>query len=185
MAQFRMMTILLFVCLSLCFTVAQSELKCMNSPCKTSAECMSSCCYIYDRKGVVGRCILSTYNSCFGPNNGNKCYSSDECNSGCCKISKPTELATCVPKLEGQKCLGPEDGNLCFTSDECKSGCCYSIYISWIVPECVPKRNKNECFGSMNSHLSEHCPCEDGLKCAYSAPGTWKGFCKKPGSANK
>ncbi|XP_066450223.1 keratin-associated protein 9-6-like [Eleutherodactylus coqui] len=228
MAQFRMTTILLFVGLSLCFEFAQSELKCMDSPCMTSAECMSSCCYIYQPNGM-GTCVDYMYKSCFGPDNGNQCYSSDGCNSGCCKISQPLEYARCVPKLEGQKCLGQEDGDLCYTSEECKSGCCHSRAISWMVPTCVPKRNKNECFGSdygdlcylsmqcksgccrkntcklfaetgrcarraaedefctkmIHFQVNQHCQCEDGLTCDNSAPGTQRGFCKKPASANK
>ncbi|XP_066450221.1 leucine-rich colipase-like protein 1 [Eleutherodactylus coqui] len=149
MTQFRMMTILLFVCLSLCFKVAQSELKYMYSPCRISDECDSKCCHRDDPNGA-GICIPYSPQSCYGSHIGERCYNSNECYSWCChQLPYDETIAICVPRsTEPVKCFGPNLGDSCYSSDNCYSGCCSRRNIRNAVAECVPKEESCKCFGS-------------------------------------
>ncbi|XP_066444186.1 uncharacterized protein [Eleutherodactylus coqui] len=107
MMQFRMITILLIVFLSLGFNVAHSELKPIHSPCINSTNCESGCCYRFHTKRA-GICAPSCYTACFGPNVGERCFYSSECNSGCCHGEDLMTDARCKHKRsEDQKCFGP------------------------------------------------------------------------------
>ncbi|KAG9467298.1 hypothetical protein GDO78_015208, partial [Eleutherodactylus coqui] len=68
MAQHRIMTILLFVSLSLCFEVAQSKLKNDGDPCIYSAVCKSRCCH-RDSPNSSGKCVRKSSPGvrCYGP----------------------------------------------------------------------------------------------------------------------
>ncbi|XP_066444140.1 leucine-rich colipase-like protein 1 isoform X5 [Eleutherodactylus coqui] len=174
MAQHQIMTILLFVCLSLCFEVARSKLKKDGDPCIYSADCGSRCCHRDSPKGS-GKCVQKSMRGvrCYGPNNGDPCFHSHQCNSGCCYPGSSVYKAFCVPKHDKtRKCLGPDNGNHCALNTLCKSGCCqgplyYRNYQSGI---CNPKAAENEeCNLEPLGGLYNYCPCESGLVCEKDA----------------
>ncbi|XP_066450216.1 uncharacterized protein [Eleutherodactylus coqui] len=150
MAQHRIMTILLFVCLSLCFEVAQSELK-DGDPCIYSDDCESRCCH-RDSPNGSGKCVLKSSPGmrCYGPNNGDPCFHNHQCNSGCCIPGSSVYNAVCIPKYEEtQKCFGPNIGDFCYSSDQCHSGCCYKMDTAGFIPVCITK-SEDICLGSDN-----------------------------------
>ncbi|XP_066443930.1 phosphatidylinositol-glycan biosynthesis class W protein isoform X3 [Eleutherodactylus coqui] len=155
MAQHRIMTILLFVCLSFCFEVAQSKLK-DGDPCIYSADCGSRCCHRDSPKGS-GKCVQKSMGGvrCYGPNNGNPCFRSHQCNSGCCMPGTSVYNAFCVPKYDNI-CLGPNFEDFCYSSDQCHSGCCYNLETLGKVPICV-RKSEYTCLGA-----------EDGNYCVLS-----------------
>ncbi|XP_066450237.1 leucine-rich colipase-like protein 1 isoform X1 [Eleutherodactylus coqui] len=160
MTQFRMMTILLFLCLSLGFNVAQSELKCMDSPCMNSTECMSSCCIRLSSKGF-GKCVQNFHHLCHGPNDGDQCNYSEECNSGCCGgLGLPPICVQKHPKFG--KCVGPNNGDYCYSSDDCNSGCCHRILYYGNFGQCGPKEENQECSG-LATNIFDDYPIENGL----------------------
>ncbi|XP_066450210.1 leucine-rich colipase-like protein 1 isoform X2 [Eleutherodactylus coqui] len=166
MAQHRIMTILLFVSLSLCFEVAQSRLKNDGDPCIYSDDCESRCCHRDSSKGS-GKCVQKSMGGvrCYGPNNGNPCFHSHQCNSGCCHPGSSVYQAFCVPKYgKTRKCLGPNLGDFCYSSDQCHSGCCNNLDTIGNVPICVTK-SEDKCFGAPFGELYKYCPCESGLVC--------------------
>ncbi|XP_066444153.1 uncharacterized protein [Eleutherodactylus coqui] len=149
MAQHRIMTILLFVCLSLCFEVAQSKLKKDGDPCIYSADCGSRCCHRDSPKGS-GKCVQKSMRGvrCYGPNYGDPCFRSHQCNSGCCYPGSSVYKAFCVPKYDKtRKCLGPNFEDFCYSSDQCHSGCCFNKFTVRNVPVCLTKSG-GECFGA-------------------------------------
>ncbi|XP_066450232.1 keratin-associated protein 4-6-like isoform X6 [Eleutherodactylus coqui] len=159
MTQHRMTTILLFVCLSLCLEVLQSQLLKCGDPCIYSDDCESRCCFRDSPKGS-GKCVLNSipYVKCYGPNESNRCFYSHQCHSGCCFPIGTAKESTCVHKNpESRKCLGPNNNDLCFASENCYSGCCYNINSPWIFAICGPKVKTQKCFGS-----------DDGDSCAVS-----------------
>ncbi|XP_066443951.1 keratin-associated protein 9-1-like isoform X2 [Eleutherodactylus coqui] len=148
MAQHRIMTILLFVSLSLCFEVTQSESK-DGDPCIYSDDCESRCCH-RDSPNGSGKCVLKSMRGvrCYGPNNGNPCFQSHQCNSGCCIPGTSVYNAVCVPKYDKtRKCIGPNIGDFCYSSDQCHSGCCYNWDTNGNVPICLTK-SEDKCFGA-------------------------------------
>ncbi|XP_066443961.1 leucine-rich colipase-like protein 1 isoform X3 [Eleutherodactylus coqui] len=213
MAQHRIMTILLFVSLSLCFEVTQSESKKDGDPCIYSDDCESRCCH-RDSPNGSGKCVLKSMRGvrCYGPNNGNPCFQSHQCNSGCCIPGTSVYNAVCVPKYDKtRKCIGPDDGDFCALNTLCKSGCCQGpLYDrSYKSGVCKPKAAENrECNLEPVDGLYRHCPCESGLVCEkgtrrniasllkdlrkMSAEDQFKlllynsnkRFCKKPNTAN-
>ncbi|XP_066443993.1 leucine-rich colipase-like protein 1 isoform X3 [Eleutherodactylus coqui] len=166
MAQHRIMTILLFVYLSLCFEVAQSELKKDGDPCIYSDDCKNRCCHRDSPKGS-GKCVQKSMRGvrCYGPNYGDPCFRSHQCNSGCCYPGSSVYKAFCVPKYDKtRKCLGPNFGDFCYSSDQCHSGCCHNLETIGNVPICLTK-SEDHCFGAPVGGLYRHCPCESGLLC--------------------
>ncbi|XP_066450235.1 uncharacterized protein [Eleutherodactylus coqui] len=201
MTQHRMTTILLFVCLSLCLEVLQSQLLKCGDPCIYSDDCESRCCFRDSPKGS-GKCVLNSipYVKCYGPNESNRCFYSHQCHSGCCFPIGTAKESTCVHKNpESRKCLGPDDGDSCAVSEYCKSGCC-QLLIGGI---CRPKAKENEaCDPESHNGLYDNCPCESGLICEKDTPerkpflcGEYflivnysnlsRRICKKPDTANK
>ncbi|XP_066444029.1 uncharacterized protein [Eleutherodactylus coqui] len=163
MAQHRIMTILLFVCLSLCFEVAQSKLKKDEDPCIYSDDCESRCCHRDSPKGS-GKCVQKSMQGvrCYGPNNGNPCFRSHQCNSGCCILRGSLYNAVCVPKYEKvRKCLGPNSGDFCYSSDQCDSGCCFKMNTMGKVPICITKSEDDKCLGAFPN-------CEHGNAISFS-----------------
>ncbi|XP_066444180.1 dickkopf-related protein 3-like isoform X1 [Eleutherodactylus coqui] len=186
MMQFRMITILLIVFLSLGFNVAHSELKPIHSPCINSTNCESGCCYRFHTKRA-GICAPSCYTACFGPNVGERCFYSSECNSGCCHGEDLMTDARCKHKRsEDQKCFGPKDGDLCHRSRYCNSGCCRAKAFAITPSTCSPKAEENQyCDVVEIDGLHENCPCANGLLCVRDGSDLIIGICKKPHTANK
>ncbi|XP_066444168.1 leucine-rich colipase-like protein 1 isoform X3 [Eleutherodactylus coqui] len=194
MAQHRIMTILLFVCLSLCFEVAQSKLKKDGDPCIYSADCGSRCCHRDSPKGS-GKCVQKSMRGvrCYGPNYGDPCFRSHQCNSGCCYPGSSVYKAFCVPKYDKtRKCLGPNFEDFCYSSDQCHSGCCFNKFTVRNVPVCLTKSG-GECFGAPIGELYYYCPCESGLVCEKDTSRNMtnqiindpsRRICKKPNTAN-
>ncbi|XP_066450203.1 leucine-rich colipase-like protein 1 [Eleutherodactylus coqui] len=198
MAKHQIMTILLFVCLSLCFEVAQSKLKKDGDPCIYSDDCESRCCDRDSPKGS-GKCVLRSSPGvrCYGPNYGDPCFHSHQCNSGCCNHGTSVYKAFCVPKHDKtRKCLGPDNGDYCALNTLCKSGCCRGplydrSYKSGI---CNPKAAENEkCNLEPIGELYYYCPCESGLVCEKDTSRNTtnqiindpnRRICKKPITAN-
>ncbi|XP_066443657.1 leucine-rich colipase-like protein 1 isoform X4 [Eleutherodactylus coqui] len=165
MAQHRIMTILLFVCLSLCFEVAQSRLKKDGDPCIYSADCGSRCCHRDSPKGS-GKCVQKSSPGvrCYGPNTGEPCFRSHQCNSGCCMPSGSMYNAVCELKHDKtQGCIGPNLGDLCYSSDQCHSGCCHISQYSKFSGMCT--ENTKKCLGQPTPGLHYYCPCQKGLIC--------------------
>ncbi|XP_066444160.1 leucine-rich colipase-like protein 1 isoform X2 [Eleutherodactylus coqui] len=198
MAQHRIMTILLFVCLSLCFEVAQSKLKKDGDPCIYSADCGSRCCHRDSPKGS-GKCVQKSMRGvrCYGPNYGDPCFRSHQCNSGCCYPGSSVYKAFCVPKYDKtRKCLGPDDGDYCALNTLCKSGCCRGpiSYLIYKTGKCYPKAAENEeCNLEPIGELYYYCPCESGLVCEKDTSRNMtnqiindpsRRICKKPNTAN-
>ncbi|XP_066450228.1 uncharacterized protein [Eleutherodactylus coqui] len=196
MTQHRMMTILPFVCLSLCFEALQAQML-YGDPCIYSDDCESRCCFRDSPKGS-GKCVSKStpYVKCYGPNEANPCFYSHQCHSGCCFPGRTAKDATCVHKNpESRKCLGPNNNDLCYANENCNSGCCYGIDNPWIFYRCGPKVKTESCFGSDNGDpcaLSEYCKsgcCKNSLmnsgRCSPKAkenvecdPETHNGFYK-------
>ncbi|XP_066443649.1 uncharacterized protein [Eleutherodactylus coqui] len=168
MAQHRIMTILLFVCLSLCFEVAQSRLKKDGDPCIYSADCGSRCCHRDSPKGS-GKCVQKSSPGvrCYGPNLGDLCYSSDQCHSGCCHISQYSKFSgMCTENTK--KCLGQKIGDLCSVNTGCNSGCCRTFAGSKnkYKGTCRRKPKENDfCNLAPTPGLHYYCPCQKGLIC--------------------
>ncbi|XP_066450323.1 uncharacterized protein [Eleutherodactylus coqui] len=162
MTQHRMMTILLIVCLSLCFEVLQSRLLKDEDPCIYSNNCESRCCYRNSPNGS-GICVRKSFPEvrCYGRNEANPCFYSHQCHSGCCFPIGTAKDATCVHKNpESRKCLGPKNEDFCFANENCYSGCCHNIKDLWIFSVCGPKVKTQKCFGSDDGDscaLSEYC----------------------------
>ncbi|XP_066443985.1 leucine-rich colipase-like protein 1 isoform X2 [Eleutherodactylus coqui] len=169
MAQHRIMTILLFVYLSLCFEVAQSELKKDGDPCIYSDDCKNRCCHRDSPKGS-GKCVQKSMRGvrCYGPNFGDFCYSSDQCHSGCChNLETIGNVPICLTKSEDH-CFGADNGDYCTLNTLCKSGCCRGplYYHTYKTGKCRPKAAENkECNLEPVGGLYRHCPCESGLLC--------------------
>ncbi|XP_066444001.1 leucine-rich colipase-like protein 1 isoform X4 [Eleutherodactylus coqui] len=166
MAQHRIMTILLFVYLSLCFEVAQSELKKDGDPCIYSDDCKNRCCHRDSPKGS-GKCVQKSMRGvrCYGPNYGDPCFRSHQCNSGCCYPGSSVYKAFCVPKYDKtRKCLGPNFGDFCYSSDQCHSGCCHNLETIGNVPICLTK-SEDHCFGAMTSNIPQPAPPMEELRC--------------------
>ncbi|XP_066444115.1 leucine-rich colipase-like protein 1 isoform X2 [Eleutherodactylus coqui] len=165
MAQHQIMTILLFVCLSLCFEVARSKLKKDGDPCIYSADCGSRCCHRDSPKGS-GKCVQKSMRGvrCYGPNNGDPCFHSHQCNSGCCYPGSSVYKAFCVPKHDKtRKCLGPNFEDFCYSSDQCHSGCCFNMLTTRNVPVCLTKSKGDKCFGADNgNHCALNTLCKSG-----------------------
>ncbi|XP_066450191.1 keratin-associated protein 10-1-like isoform X1 [Eleutherodactylus coqui] len=162
MAQHRIMSILLFVCLSLCFEVAQSQLQPPGGPCMTNSQCQSRCCSRSSLQGS-GQCVSGTnpFVNCYGPEDGGACFRSNECNSGCCVITVVGSRTRCVERGLGVNCLGPNNGESCYSSDQCNSGCCFRDN-AFAAPKCGPKRPQ-ECFGPNNGNFcSLSAACDSG-----------------------
>ncbi|XP_066445115.1 leucine-rich colipase-like protein 1 [Eleutherodactylus coqui] len=195
MAKHQIMTILLFVCLSLCFEVAQSKLKKDGDPCIYSDDCESRCCH-RDSPNGSGKCVLKSSPGvrCYGPNYGDPCFRSHQCNSGCCHPGNSVYKAFCVPKHDKtRKCLGPNIEDFCYSSDQCHSGCCFNMLTIRNVPVCLTKSEGEQCFGALVGELYEYCPCKSGLVCEKDASRNTtnqiindpnRRICKKPITAN-
>ncbi|XP_066444106.1 keratin-associated protein 9-1-like isoform X1 [Eleutherodactylus coqui] len=188
MTQHRIMTILLFVCLSLCFEVAQSELKNDGDPCIYSAVCKSRCCHRDSPKGS-GKCVQKSTRGvrCYGPNNGNPCFRSHQCNSGCCHPGSSVYKAFCVPKYgKTRKCLGPNFGDFCYSSDQCHSGCCHNLDTNGNVPICLTKSEDN-CFGADNGDsCALNTLCKSGCCHSTSVSKTYQsGKCRPKAAENE
>ncbi|XP_066450219.1 uncharacterized protein [Eleutherodactylus coqui] len=167
MTLHRMMTILLIVCLSLCFEVLQSRLLKNEDPCIYSDDCESRCCHRNSPNGS-GKCATKSFPDvrCYGPNESNRCFYSHQCHSGCCFPMGTVKDATCVHKYPAsRKCYGPDGGDYCALSENCKSGCCVNIHMDAGV--CIQKAKENEeCDPEThNGFYKHHCPCESGLIC--------------------
>ncbi|XP_066444085.1 uncharacterized protein [Eleutherodactylus coqui] len=167
MTQHRMMTILLIVCLSLCFEVLQSRLLKNEDPCIYSDDCESRCCHRNSPNGS-GKCATKSFPDvrCYGPNESNRCFYSHQCHSGCCFPMGTVKDATCVHKYPAsRKCYGPDGGDYCALSENCKSGCCVNIHMDAGV--CIQKAKENEeCDPETHNGFYKHyCPCESGLIC--------------------
>ncbi|XP_066444047.1 keratin-associated protein 10-4-like isoform X2 [Eleutherodactylus coqui] len=188
MAQHRIMTILLFVCLSLCFEVAQSELKKDEDPCIYSDDCESRCCH-RDSPNGSGKCVQKSSPSvrCYGPNNGDPCFHSHQCNSGCCILRGSLYNAVCVPKYDKtRQCLGPNIGDFCYSSDQCDNGCCYNWDTIGKVPICV-KSGVDKCFGSDNAdYCALNTLCKSGCCRGPTYAPTYKsGICRPKAAENE
>ncbi|XP_066450209.1 uncharacterized protein [Eleutherodactylus coqui] len=188
MAQHRIMTILLFVSLSLCFEVAQSRLKNDGDPCIYSDDCESRCCHRDSSKGS-GKCVQKSMGGvrCYGPNNGNPCFHSHQCNSGCCHPGSSVYQAFCVPKYgKTRKCLGPNLGDFCYSSDQCHSGCCNNLDTIGNVPICVTK-SEDKCFGADNEdYCALNTLCKSGCCRGPLYYHTYKsGICRPKAAENE
>ncbi|XP_066450202.1 leucine-rich colipase-like protein 1 [Eleutherodactylus coqui] len=163
MAQHSIMSILLFVCLSLCFEVAQSQLEPFANQCTRSSDCRSRCCF---RFLGVGLCVPRDLPdlSCIGLDIGDECSNNSECKSGCCGIRIQDSIAKCIPKRgPNTKCIGPNDGDSCYSSDLCNSGCCFRSTSREAAAECGPKRHPQECLGPDNGDFcSLSAECDSG-----------------------
>ncbi|XP_066443631.1 uncharacterized protein [Eleutherodactylus coqui] len=186
MAQHRIMTILLFVCLSLCFEVAQSRLKKDGDPCIYSADCGSRCCHRDSPKGS-GKCVQKSSPGvrCYGPNTGEPCFRSHQCNSGCCMPSGSMYNAVCELKHDKtQGCIGPNLGDLCYSSDQCHSGCCHISQYSKFSGMCT--ENTKKCLGQKIGDLcSVNTGCNSG--CCRTFAGSknkYKGTCRRKPKEN-
>ncbi|XP_066450217.1 uncharacterized protein [Eleutherodactylus coqui] len=162
MTLHRMMTILLIVCLSLCFEVLQSRLLKNEDPCIYSDDCESRCCHRNSPNGS-GKCATKSFPDvrCYGPNESNRCFYSHQCHSGCCFPMGTVKDATCVHKYPAsRKCYGPNNGDFCFANENCNSGCCQYVGYAGIIPKCGPKVKPQKCLGSDGGDycaLSENC----------------------------
>ncbi|XP_066443747.1 keratin-associated protein 9-1-like [Eleutherodactylus coqui] len=188
MAQHRIMTILLFVCLSLCFEVAQSRLKNDGDPCIYSDDCESRCCHRDSSKGS-GKCIQKSMGGvrCYGPNYGDPCFHSHQCNSGCCIPGTSVYKAFCVPKYDKtHTCLGPNLGDFCYSSDQCHSGCCNNLNTIGNVPICVTKSEDN-CFGADNGdYCALNTLCKSGCcQSTYVSRTYQSGICGPKAAENE
>ncbi|XP_066444009.1 uncharacterized protein [Eleutherodactylus coqui] len=169
MAQHRIMTILLFVYLSLCFEVAQSELKKDGDPCIYSDDCKNRCCHRDSPKGS-GKCVQKSMRGvrCYGPNYGDPCFRSHQCNSGCCYPGSSVYKAFCVPKYDKtRKCLGPPVGGL-YRHCPCESG---------LLCEKGTSRNTTYTMKDVGKMSAE-----DRIKVLLNNPN--RRICKKPNTAN-
>ncbi|XP_066443769.1 leucine-rich colipase-like protein 1 isoform X2 [Eleutherodactylus coqui] len=189
MAQHRIMTILLFVCLSLCFEVAQSELKKDGDPCINSDDCESRCCH-RDSPNGSGKCVLKSSPGvrCYGPNNGNPCFHSHQCNSRCCIPGTSVYNAFCVPKYDKtRKCLGPNIEDFCYSSDQCHSRCCDNENTEGNFPVCITKSGNAKCFGADNGdYCALNTLCKSGCCQGIWRYRTYKsGICKRKAAENE
>ncbi|XP_066443619.1 uncharacterized protein [Eleutherodactylus coqui] len=189
MAQHRIMTILLFVCLSLCFEVAQSKLKNDGDPCIYSAKCKSRCCHRDSPRGS-GKCVRKSSSGvrCYGPNTGEPCFRSHQCNSGCCMPSGSMYNAVCELKYDKtQGCIGPKDGDFCYSSDHCHNRCCFNANTIGNVPVCITKSEGDKCFGANNGdYCALNTECNSGCCQLYSNPRVYKsGICKPKVAENE
>ncbi|XP_066450207.1 leucine-rich colipase-like protein 1 [Eleutherodactylus coqui] len=186
MAQHSIMSILLFVCLSLCFGVAQSQLQPVGGPCMTNSQCGSRCCVRSTPQGS-GQCAARNppFQSCYGPDIGDACSNSSECDSGCCVIDLGTSKTDCALKQPKLRCIGPNDGNACYSSAECNSGCCYKREFPRISSSCGPKVRGRECVGPNNGNpCNLNAGCDSGCCRTLNPRDPYRRICQSRAAEN-